>query len=90
MRDDCLGRGHRGDFGLEMNRHLRTVIIAPMTAHGHEYPTRVLVSFLGVQGRVVLDQIRTIDKVRLVRRLCILDETSAQRVLEVLDAIFVM
>jgi len=53
----------------EMNRHLATVMIAPMTTKSHAYPTRVPVTFARTPGWVVLDQIRTVDKRRLVRRL---------------------
>ena len=53
----------------EMNRHIATVIIAPMTTRGRDYPTRVPCRFQGKQGQVVLDQLRTVDKVRLVKRL---------------------
>jgi mRNA interferase MazF len=63
----------------EMNRHLRTLIVAPMTTQGRAYPSRVAVTFGGNAGQVVLDQIRTVDRTRLVRRLGVLDEPSAQR-----------
>ena len=53
----------------EMNRHISTVIIAPMTTKGRDYPTRVACRFQGKRGQIVLDQIRTIDKARLVKRL---------------------
>ena len=53
----------------EMNQHLATVIIAPMTTKSHPYPTRIPVTFTRVPGWVVLDQLRTVDKRRLVRRL---------------------
>src|SRR2546423_15506639 len=53
----------------EMNRYIKTVIVAPMSTKGRAYPTRVACKFQGKQGQVVLDQIRTVDKVRLVRRL---------------------
>jgi mRNA interferase MazF len=72
----------------EMNRHLRTLIVAPMTTQGRAYPSRVAITFGGTSGQAVLDQIRTIDKTRLVRRLGVLDEAAAQRVLEVLAALF--
>jgi mRNA interferase MazF len=72
----------------EMNRHLRTVIVAPMTTHGRTYPTRVAVDFLGAAGLVVLDQIRTVDKVRLVRSLGALEASAARRVLDVLGEMF--
>src|SRR5579859_875211 len=72
----------------EMNRHLRTLIVAPMTTQGRAYPSRVAVTFAGTSGQVVLDQIRTVDNTRLVRRLGSLHEPTAQRVLEVLAALF--
>jgi mRNA interferase MazF len=72
----------------EMNPHLRTVIVAPMTSHIRALPTRVSVSFRGTDGQVVLDQIRTVDKARLVRRLGTLEEVAALRVLEVLAKMF--
>ncbi|HSE84368.1 MAG TPA: type II toxin-antitoxin system PemK/MazF family toxin, partial [Thermodesulfobacteriota bacterium] len=53
----------------EMNRHIKTVIVAPMTTKGRPYPTRVSCKFEGKEGQVVLDQLRTVDKTRLVRRL---------------------
>lgn len=53
----------------EMNHHLATVMIAPMTTKSHPYPTRAPVTFARTSGWVVLDQIRTIDKRRLVKRL---------------------
>lgn len=53
----------------EMNRYLRTIIIAPMTTKGRSYPTRVSCEFSGKKGQIVLDQIRTIDKMRLVKKL---------------------
>ena len=72
----------------EMNRHLRTVIVAPMTSQGRSYPSRVAVTFAGTAGHVVLDQIRTVDRSRLVRRLGSLDEAAVRRVLDVLAALF--
>jgi len=72
----------------EMNRHLRTVIVAPLTTLGRSYPTRVHVKFRGTDGQVVLDQIRTVDKLRLIRRLGTLDQLAARRVLEVLAEMF--
>jgi len=53
----------------EMNRHLRTVIIAPMTTVLRPYPTRIALKFQGKQGQVALDQLRAIDRERLVRKL---------------------
>src|SRR5207237_673026 len=63
----------------EMNRHLRTFIVAPMTTQGRHYPSRVAVTFGGSPGQVVLDQLRTVDRSRLVRRLGRLDEAAARR-----------
>src|SRR5438309_9199036 len=53
----------------EMNHHMRTVIVAPMTTRGAAYPTRVPCRFQGKGGQVVLDQIRTVDRARLIKRL---------------------
>jgi mRNA interferase MazF len=72
----------------EMNRHLRTVIVAPMTTVGRGYPSRVACRFRGKKGEVVLDRIRTVDKERLVKRLGALETSAAQRVLAVLGAMF--
>ena len=52
----------------ELNRHLDTVIVAPMTTGGRPYPWRVPCTFLGRTGRVAIDQLRTVDRERLVRR----------------------
>jgi len=72
----------------EMNHHIGTVIVAPMTTKGREYPTRVPVNFQRKKGQVVLDQIRTVDKTRLVKRLGKLDKTVSNRVLGVLQEMF--
>jgi mRNA interferase MazF len=53
----------------EMNRHLRTVVIAPMTSKSHPYPTRVSVLHNNTNGFVVIDQVRTIDKRRIIKTL---------------------
>ena len=72
----------------EMNAHIATVIIAPMTTKGRDYPTRVKCRFQGKDGQVVLDQLRTVDKTRLVKRLGRLDTRTADIVLEVLSELF--
>jgi mRNA interferase MazF len=65
----------------EMNRHIRTVIVAPMTSAGKDYPTRITCQFKKKKGHIVLDQIRTIDKTRLIKHLGTLDsETQLQGV----------
>jgi len=53
----------------EMNRAIGTIIIAPMTTKSHNYPTRVPIKFESKEGWIVLDQIRTIDKKRLIKKL---------------------
>jgi mRNA interferase MazF len=72
----------------EMNTNIRTVIAAPMTAKGQDYPTRVACRFKGRQGQIVLDQIRAVDRTQLVRKLGRLDPTTATRVLEILQEMF--
>jgi mRNA interferase MazF len=72
----------------EMNHHVRTVIVAPMTTKGRSYPTRVSCRFQGKEGQIVLDQIRTVDRVRLVKKLGRLDSKTAARVLETLQEVF--
>jgi len=72
----------------EMNLHIRTVIVAPMTTKGQPYPSRASCTFRGKKGQVVLDQIRTIDQVRLARRLGRLTPAQSKSVLAVLQAMF--
>jgi len=72
----------------EMNHHIRTVIVAPLTTKGRAYPTRVPCRFHGKRGQVVLDQIRTVDQGRLVRKLGRLNSRTAARVLDVLQEMF--
>ena len=72
----------------EMNHHVGTVIVAPMTTKGRDYPTRVACTFQGVDGQVVLDQVRTVDKTRLVKKLGRLSSAAADRVLGVLIEMF--
>ena len=72
----------------EMNRHIATVIVAPLTSQGRDYPTRVPCEFQGKRGQVVLDQLRTLDKQRLVRRLGRIDAEVQQEVLAVLAEMF--
>ena len=72
----------------EMNHPIRTVIIAPMTTKGPAYPSRVHCRFKGKNGQVVLDQIRTVDQTRLVKKLGRLDSRTAAKVLDVLQEIF--
>jgi len=72
----------------ELNRHLLTVIVAPLTTGGHPYPFRGACRFGGRAGSVVLDQIRTVDHERLLRRLGRLAPTTLGRALSVLQEMF--
>jgi mRNA interferase MazF len=72
----------------EMNRHISIVIVAPMTSNGNRYPTRIPCQFPGVQGQVVLDQIRTIDKSRIVKKLGSLSHVSQAKILGSLAELF--
>jgi len=72
----------------EMNRFIGTVVVAPMTTKGAPYPTRVSLKFRGKQGQVVLDQIRTVDKTRLVRKLGRVGNQRQAEVLSILGEMF--
>jgi len=72
----------------EMNRHIATVIVAPMTTRGRQYPTRVSCRIRGKNGQIVLDQIRTIDKTRLVKLMGQLGKETRNKVLAVLGEMF--
>jgi mRNA interferase MazF len=72
----------------EMNRFISTVIVAPMTTKGRDYPTHVTCEFQGKQGQIVLDQIRTVDKSRLIRKLGKIDKNSQTEVLAILTEMF--
>jgi len=72
----------------ELNAHLRTVIVAPLTTGSHAYPFRVPCRFAGKVGHVVLDQVRAVDRERLLRRLGRLTPATARRVLAVLQQMF--
>jgi mRNA interferase MazF len=72
----------------EMNRFIRTVIVAPMTTVSRNYPSRIKCVFRGKKGQIVLDQIRAVDKSRLVRRLGTIDNTTRSGVLSTLQELF--
>ena len=72
----------------ELNRYIGTVIAAPMTTKGRDYPTRVPCTFKGKDGQVVLDQIRTIDKSRLVQKLGRIEKRKQEEVLTILAEMF--
>lgn len=72
----------------EMNEHIATIIIAPMTTKGRDYPTRVNCQFEGKDGQIVLDQIRAVDKIRLVKKLGKINANNQKEVLAVLMEMF--
>jgi len=72
----------------ELNSYLRTFIVAPLTTGGHPYPFRVSCRFEGRSGYVVIDQIRTVDRERLVRRLGKLSPSTVGRILAILQEMF--
>jgi mRNA interferase MazF len=72
----------------EMNRYISTVIIAPMTTKEKTYPTRIVCQFRGKDGQIVLDQIRTIDKTRLVKQLGQISQDEQRVVLDTLAELF--
>lgn len=72
----------------EMNRSLGTVIVAPMTTQGRPLPSRASVTFQRKRGFVVLDQLRTVDQVRLLKRLGSVEKPTTARVLDILAEMF--
>jgi len=72
----------------ELNQHLSTVIVAPMTTGGHAYPWRVACRFQNRTGFVALDQLRTVDSERLVKRLGRLSSGTTTDILETLQEMF--
>src|SRR5450756_2145818 len=72
----------------EMNNFIATVIIAPMTTKGRDYPTRVPCTFKRKSGQIVLDQIRTVDKIKLIKKLGSIDVDSQEKVFSTLAEMF--
>ena len=72
----------------ELHNHLKTVIIAPMTTGSKPAPFRVSVTFEGKQGLILLDQIRTLDQVRLVKRLGKVPPRTLNAALDTLRKVF--
>jgi mRNA interferase MazF len=72
----------------EMNRNIRTVIVAPMTTAEKAYPTRVFCEFQGRKGQIVLDQIRTTDKSRLIKKVGTVDPQIQAEVISTLQSMF--
>lgn len=73
----------------EMNHHISTIIVAPMTSKSRSYPTRVELTFNKKNGWIVLDQIRTIDKTRLVKKLGKIEKEEIRRVKEILKEMLI-
>ena len=73
-----------------MNDSLRTVIVAPMTSRVRRYPNRVRQTFQGAEGEIALDQLRTVDRSRLTRRLGALDRSTAETVASRLVSMFTL
>ncbi len=73
---------------LELNDYLRTVIVAPMTSKGFAAPFRVAVTHGGTKGLILLDQVRTIDKVRLTKKLGAVSTKTLSSVLSTLQEVF--
>ena len=73
----------------EMNKYLKTIIVAPMTTTSKPYPTRLEVLHNGMQGWIVLDQIRTIDRTRIVKILGKLSEKEVKKVKRIIKEMFV-
>jgi len=72
----------------EMNLNIRTIIVAPMTTAGKDYPTRVRCTFKRKKGQIILDQIRTIDKTRIIKKLGTIDPKAQLDVISVLQQLF--
>ena len=73
----------------EMNQHLATIIIAPLTSKSHNFPSRVSVKFQRRNGWIVLDQVRTVDKMRFIKRLGRIDDVSIKTVKSILKEMLV-
>ena len=72
----------------EMNKFLSTVIIAPMTTKGSNYPSRISCQFDGKEGQIILDQIKTIDKNRIIKKLGTIEKPTQKEVLATLSELF--
>ncbi len=72
----------------EMNTNIQSVIVAPLSSHSEIYPTRIAVNFLNNKRSIVLDQLRTVDKVRLVKKIGEIDNSERSAALECLAEMF--
>ncbi|MDX1767153.1 MAG: type II toxin-antitoxin system PemK/MazF family toxin [Arenibacter troitsensis] len=73
----------------EMNKHLNSIVLAPMTTNLKKYPTRVSVKHNGKKGMVAIDQIRTIDKTRIIRVFESLTQTEIEKCKEIIKETYV-
>ncbi len=73
----------------EMNRTIQTIIIAPMTTKSHSYPTRVPLKFENKEGWIVLDQIRTVDRVRLIKKLGKIKQIEIEKTKSILQEMLI-
>ena len=74
----------------EMNAYIQTVIIAPMTTKGRDYPTRIPLTFQGKRGQIVLDQLRTIDKTRLAKKIGTISDMTSKKLCATLQEMFAL
>jgi mRNA interferase MazF len=72
----------------EMNHNISTLIVAPMTSKGKRYPTRVDIVFQEIKGQIVLDQIRSIDKSRVIKKLGHVSKKAQENTLSILSEMF--
>jgi len=73
----------------EMNKYLNTIVLAPMTTNLKRYPTRVVVEHDGRKGMIVIDQIRTVDKIRILKVLGKLTKSEIKNCKDVIRETFV-
>lgn len=73
----------------EMNQHIATIMIAPVTSKSHKYPTRVFAKIEDREGWIVLDQIRTVDKRRIIKRLGKVDAKTVREIKSVIKEMLV-
>jgi len=73
----------------EMNKYLQTIVVAPMTSNSKPYPTRVEVTHIATKGWIVIDQIRTIDRIRIVKRFESLTDNEVEKVKNVIQETYV-
>ena len=73
----------------EMNKNISTVIIAPMTTQSHSYPTRIPLKFTGKEAWIVLDQLRTVDRRRLIEKLGKIDQKTINQVKSIIKEMLV-